>query len=279
MMNHRLPSVQKPIVGAALVALVATAGCLDDEPAGPWRDWSALRLEVEQMPLLGGSVELRLDSSGGATRFETVSEARLLGAVVAEFRTATVMDRESGRTQRFESRSKDDGRRYLFGEGDYDVEKLSADGDRDRPLADWRVTSRRQFAYPRDLGRSPLPLLDYYGMIYHLRHLDLRRSGDEALVWVATSDGPVAYRLIVAESRESIRRYRDPADRSTKESRVEELRLRVLPADPDRAAAGFLRMEGETEIWVEARSKTLLQINGRVPRIPGTVRLTLVEIG
>jgi hypothetical protein len=38
-------------------------------------------------------------------------------------------------------------------------------------------------------------------------------------------------------------------------------------------------MEGETEIWVERRSKTLLQINGRVPNVPGEVRLVLSEMG
>jgi hypothetical protein len=38
-------------------------------------------------------------------------------------------------------------------------------------------------------------------------------------------------------------------------------------------------MDGETEVWVEARSKTPLEIVGKVPRVPGTVRLVLAALG
>ncbi len=38
-------------------------------------------------------------------------------------------------------------------------------------------------------------------------------------------------------------------------------------------------MEGETEIWVEASSKTPLEIIGKVPRVPGRIQLRLVAMG
>ena len=38
-------------------------------------------------------------------------------------------------------------------------------------------------------------------------------------------------------------------------------------------------MEGETEIWVEAESKTPLEIVGKIRKVPGKVRLVLREMG
>ena len=57
-----------------------------------------------------------------------------------------------------------------------------------------------------------------------------------------------------------------------------EFRLAVVPADPG-SEEGFLKMEGEVEIWVEAETGTLLEIVGKVPRVPGKVRLVLAELG
>jgi len=38
-------------------------------------------------------------------------------------------------------------------------------------------------------------------------------------------------------------------------------------------------MEGEVEIWVEAETGTLLEIVGKVPKVPGKVKLVLDELG
>ena len=59
---------------------------------------------------------------------------------------------------------------------------------------------------------------------------------------------------------------------------AKELRLVISPGDPE-AEKGFLGMQGETEIWVEAESKTPLEIVGKIPKIPGKVRLILTEMG
>ncbi len=58
-----------------------------------------------------------------------------------------------------------------------------------------------------------------------------------------------------------------------------ELRLRIIPTDPDEAPEGFLEMEGETELWVEAVSKTPVHLSGRVPRLSERVNLVLDEMG
>ena len=56
---------------------------------------------------------------------------------------------------------------------------------------------------------------------------------------------------------------------------VDELRLRVTPEDPERSDSGFMNMEGETELWVEAHSKVPLEISGKVPKVPGRVVIRL----
>jgi hypothetical protein len=38
-------------------------------------------------------------------------------------------------------------------------------------------------------------------------------------------------------------------------------------------------MKGETQIWVEAETKTLLEIVGKVPNVPGKVKLVLSAMG
>ena len=246
---------------------------------GPWHDWEMLRLDVEAIPLLSGQVELRRHIENGRTFFETTSIARLLGAKVAEARTRSVLDEDTGRSESYESVSSRSGRRFVFGETEYSIDKLTPVDDVTAPLAEWQVESSREFPYPRNGDGDPVGVYDYYGMIRHLRDLDLNEVGDEALVHVATSDGVVGYRIVVAEMRRASREFTDAKVGSPNTLELTELRLRFLPADPDRASEGFLRMEGETEIWVESRSKTLLQINGRVPNVPGEVRLVLSEMG
>jgi hypothetical protein len=58
---------------------------------------------------------------------------------------------------------------------------------------------------------------------------------------------------------------------------VRELRLVIIPADPE-SDEGFMKMQGETEVWVEAGSKTPLEIGGRIPRV-GKIQLLLTGIG
>ena len=279
MMNQ--PRLRIQILSAmALLGVLASLACPTSLfSRGPWHDWEMLRLDVQAMPLLSGQVELHRYIEGGRTFFETTSTARLLGARVAEARTRSILDEDTGRSESYESVSSRSGRRFVFGEADYRIDKLTPAGDAEAPLDEWQIESSREFPYPEDARGNPVEVYDYYGMILHLGELDLDEVNDEVLVHVATSDGVVGYRIVVAESREAMREFVDTKDGSTNTSELTELRLRFLPADPDRAPEGFLRMEGESEIWVEQRSKTLLQINGRVPNVPGEVRLVLSEMG
>ena len=258
-----------------LVALVCASAC-DEAARGPWREWTHLRLDVEDVPLLSGTVELRVREGAGKTWFETRSVASLLGATVAEATTTSVLDASNGRSELHESRSAASGRRYVFGEHAYEVQRLSAEGNPERPLDEWSITERREFAYPPDAPRSGRGVHDYYASLYRLRELELHEPGDEVRMWVATPRGPAEYRVLATDLRPASRELRDPRSGASRTIELTELRLRILPADPARAAEGFLRSEGEIEIWVERDSKTPVELSGRVAGAP--IRLVVTEM-
>ena len=95
---------------------------------------------------------------------------------------------------------------------------------------------------------------------------------------IATSKGPKPYRVRIDETRTNNRRYRDLATGERCTITARELRLMVAPADAADGGEGFMGMKGVTEIWVEADSKTLLSISGKVPGIPGRVVLELAAM-
>ena len=258
-----------------LLALVCAAAC-NDAARGPWGRWTRLRLDVKDVPLVSGTVELRVREGDGKTRFETRSVASLLGATVAEAQTTSVLDASNGRSELHESRSAGSARRYLFGERSYEVQRLSADGDPERPLDEWSVTERREFPYPPEAPRAALDVHDYYAALFRLHELDLHGPGDEARIWVATPRGPAEYRVLATDVRSSSRELRDPRSGAIRAVELTELRLRIVPSDPARTAEGFLRTEGEIEIWVERDSKTLVELVGTVAGM--RVRLVVTEM-
>jgi hypothetical protein len=253
--------------------VLSAAACGDDpETVSPWHGWTTLRLKARSAPLMRGSVELRVSQTPEGTRLETSTRASFLGATIARSETSTLLDSTTGRPKEYKSYTKKRGREYTFGESGYKVEKLrpirSSEGD------SWEVTATREFPYPEGETR----LLDYYGMLLQLGEIGLDAPGDEIVLHVATSKGPQAYRLRVDETRTGERVFKDIATGTKMTLPAVEFRLSVVPADPD-AEEGFLKMEGEVEIWVEAETGTLLEITGKVPKVPGKVKLVLAEMG
>ena len=268
--------------GAFLLAILGVAAAArTDAPRGSdfWSSWQTLRMDARSVPFLSGTVELKITASGETATLETRTDARFFGARVARSTTSTVMDAASGRPIRYLSVSGKRARRYTFGEHGYVVEKLKRNGGRDLPVEDWPVTTRAEHAYPLDGQGRPVAVFDYYGMLVRLGDLPLEGPGDEAVVHVATSKGPRAYRVIVAERGSDERVVRDLRRGSERKLASRTLRLRILPEDPSSENEGFLKMEGEMELWVEATSKTLIHISGKAPKIPGRIRLVLAEIG
>jgi hypothetical protein len=213
------------------------------------------------------------------TRFETESSARFLGARVAMSSTVSLLDPESGRPRLHTNRSGKSARRFTFGKTGYSYEKLKTTGDATAPLDGWQVRRHDKFPYPTDASGKIIPVYDYYGMLLKLRETELFKIGDEATFYVATSKGAVAFKVTVAEIRRGTLSWLTLPDRKKTERVIGQLRLRVAPADPADDAEGFLKMEGETELWVEQKSKTVLRIGGKAPKVPGKIALVLAEIG
>jgi len=260
--------------GIAATALATTPGEKD-----PWCDWSTLRLQLKSRPFLSGKVEMRLAHDQGKTVFETHTTARFFGARVAQSRTSTIIDSATGRTERHESYSKKRGRVYVFGPDGYVVEKLRPRAGSSRSEEDWETYRRAEYAYPVGDDGAPVPVFDYYGMLLQLRRAALHEPGDEVLLFVATSDGPRPFRVQVGESSSNPQTFTDLRSGEERTLNVRMLRLRVIPADPEETDEGFLKMEGETELWVEAESKAVLVLAGNAPKIPGRIKLVLREVG
>lgn len=268
------------VVTVAAVLALGAASTIHGagEPTSPWRSWSLLRFKAKAMPLFSGRVEMHLSSKAGKVRFRTRSTARFMGARIASSETTTTLEASTGRIEQYVSRNRKRARRYLFGESGYTVEKLEPVEGPDAPLDAWEVTSKHAFDYPTGDDGSVLPVFDYYGMLLQLGRESLEQPGDEVTLQVATTRGPTPYRIRVAEARTADWTYKDPELGARRTVPLRELRLRISPADPDRADEGFLSMEGESELWVEAGSKTLLSLGGKVPKVPGRVRLVLIEM-
>jgi len=261
---------------SALLGLSVVSGtsCLDAaEERSRWHDWKTLRLEAEST-LLSGQVELRLVNASPGQRLETETRASFLGAVVATSNSTTTFD-SAGEVLEYASYSRKRGRRYSFSSDGYTVDKLRPRENADEAADPWEVSAHEEFTAPSTgNGGGKAPLFDYFGMLLHLREMKLDRPGDEEEVYVATSKGPQPYLIRVSETRATERQFTDLATGTSTTLPLRELRLTITPTDPE-AEEGFLRMVGETEIWVEAESRALLEIAGRIPRIPGTVRLVL----
>lgn len=265
---------------ACASSAIFAASCFEPTQArGPWFEWTRLRLDARSVPLLSGKVEMQVVEEVGLRRLETHTVARFLGARIADSRTETRIDPATGWTRSYVSQSKKRARRYTFGVDAYTAERLMPVNGPDAPLDRWDVTSSASFPYPEDDSGKRVPVFDYYGMLLHLRNLDLHRVGDESTIYVANSDGPAPYRIVVAEVRDGEHTVEDLGNGGERMLPARELRLRVIPADPERADEGFMNMEGETEIWVEAESKTLLMIRGKVRKVPGHVKLVLDGLG
>lgn len=278
--------ISQPSIGPAgavlflSTALLVATACSDaPQTRGRWQDWSTIRLQVDASALLSGEIEMRRTIRNEVAALETRAIASVLGQQVEDSRTVTLFD-SAGRTRRYARQSLSGGRRFVFGERSYTVEKLQLPEDSALSLDQWAVTSSREFSYPAPTASAgPTQIFDYFGMLLELRHAGLGKPGDETTLHVATAEGPRAFRIAVSESREGSRTFTDLATGDEQTVQLREFRLRITPANPEQADEGFLRMEGETEIWVEAESKTPLEISGKVPRVPVRIQLRLVAMG
>lgn len=254
---------------AALTTLVAASFVVGAETAprtaSDWPMWKLMRLKATTGVVLSGHVDIKVVPSGDETLLETTIRAKLFGMTLARTFTRSVLDPVTNLPREYLAFSTKRGRQYVFGEKGYEVKFLDPPRNPDAPVEDWKVTGSRTFTYPMaEDGSGPIPVYDYYGVILRLRTLELFEIGDERTIWVATSDGPVPYAIRAVESRQLTRKFVELPSKTKRAVDVTELMLKIIPLDPDEEQ-GFLGMKGETQVWIEQKTKTIVQISGRAP--------------
>lgn len=269
------------LAAGALLAL----GCLGQADEGDvWRDWSRLELKARAFPLTG-RVQMTMARDDGGDVFETHTIARVFGVKIADSNTTSVLDPTTGATRSYTSRSSKRARRFVFDAGGYSATKFKPGAGEDGAVQGtgefegWHVVEERRFERPVDESGAALPIYDYYGMLMRLASEPLHETGDEVTLWVATNDGPMPYTIRIGEAARDEFEWTDAVTGEERRETLHAFRLRIQPADPENADEGFLDMEGETELWVEAGSKTLLHLSGKVPKVPGRVELSLDTLG
>ncbi len=263
----------------ALIVGVPTSGG-PAEAADPgrrmWRTWTELELKAGAALFLTGRVALSDRTTGDARTIATSTRARFLGATIARSETETRIDAKTGRTLSFVEIQPRRARRYTFGPESYRVEKLKpGEAGAEAPLERWDVVWSAEYPFAGGPTCGDAPIYDVFSLLLRLGELPLDRRDADCAVWVATSDGPQAYRIRLGARERAVRRIAVGPDARPRDVPVDEAVLLVDAVDPEKADETFLGMKGETEIRVEADSRTLLGIEGKVPGVPGRVVLAV----
>lgn len=277
-------------------------------------NWSRLRYTTNKLLIFSGDLTMTRSVSGDRTTVRTDSQARLFGSPFVESWSLSTMDRKTGRPLEFlDVRPGKKAERWRFMDDAVEHAVLKPHQGRDKdPVERWKVMKTEVLkgvdpqapvkpagssATEREVspvsmtgpasegseGGSRAPsaaassrwIHDYISMIVRLKDLPLTKVGDEATVRVMTSRGPAPMRVRVGESRTTRRTIADLATGKSTRVEMNELRLRVTPlAGSSSDTRGFLNMEGETELWVDAATRTLTEISGNVPKVPGRVVIT-----
>ena len=287
---------------AVLLTALALAPWLAPRAArggtSPLEGWTRLRYTTNKLVVFSGELSMERTQSGDKTTVRTESRAKLFGSQLVDTWSVSTMDRKSGKPQSFlDVRPRKKAERYTFGETGILRETLKPRKDApEEPFEKWRVSKKETLPLEAKSATSPASVTtttppaggasqtsepsrwvhDYIAMIVRLHDLPLRKTGDEATVRVLTSKGAVPMRVRVSEERNVSRDLKDLVSGKTTSVSFHELRLRVTPlAGSPSETRGFMNMEGETELWVDADTRTLLEISGEVPKVPGRVVITM----
>jgi len=243
--------------------------------AGFLQDWNVLRFETGPYFMFTAVVELRRTVQSGFLLLETTTTGRRAGSRPVENRTRTTIELASGRLVETCKLSRAKCTRYRYEDGRYVVEFLAA-AETFEECAAGTVRSSRTFTLPLGgAGRGPVQAMDFAAMVYGLTRQPLHATGDTTTQWLTTSTGPREVRISVAEERSSRRTCRDLDLRRYRTVNTRELLVRITPVDREPRRTGFMGLMGPTSIWIDADTRTPLEVDGRLPNLPGHLELDL----
>ena len=270
---------------AALTAFPPYVPAAAAAEGSPLEGWTRLRYTTAKLIVFSGELTMNRSVSGEKTIVRTDSRANLFGAPFVNTWSVSSMDRKSGRPlEFFDVRPKKKADRYTFGAGGILHETLKPrKNSPNEPMEQWRISKKQTLPVvtgaQKTSGTSADAsswVHDYISMIVRLHDLPLRKVGDEATVRVLTSKGAVPMEIRVSQERDVRRQIADLATGKKATINFHELRLRVKPlAGTASETKGFLNMEGETELWVDAATRTVTEISGEIPKVPGRVDIEI----
>ncbi|MDH3626262.1 MAG: hypothetical protein OES25_01230 [Acidobacteriota bacterium] len=271
-MTHRI--VASVFLSMALLG-ASVAGETDKNP--PWGKWREIELTARGGAFLSGRVDIERTGTSKPSEIRMRTVARFFGARVADSESTTTLQRRTGLPQRSVRRSRKRAAIYQFDPRGYRVKKLKPERGSHRPLSEWTTYRNKRFEFPVDAEGHPLRAHNFPSMLIGLGRQPLHDVGDEVRVLVATGDGPRYFTVTVVEREILDRQFAVDTGRDQRSKKKEwstsALRLNIVPEDE--TAEGLLNMQGETEVWVEAESRTLLHISGDVPKMGRRLRLGL----
>ena len=77
------------------------------------------------------------------------------------------------------------------------------------------------------------------------------------------------------EERTYRRTCRDLDSRRYRTTNARELLLQIRPVDREPREQGFMGLIGPTSIWIDAETRTPVEVDGRLPNLPGHLELDL----
>ncbi len=243
--------------------------------SGFLQDWNMLRFETGPYFMFTAAVEMRRTLGAGLLQLETNAIGRRAGFQPVENRTRTTVEVAGGGMVETCKLSRTRCTRYRYENGLYVVESLPP-ADSFEQAAAGQVQSSRSFTLPLDVsGRGPVQALDFAALVYGLSLQPLYAPGDTATQWLATSTGPRQMRIHVAEERDYRRTCRDMDLKRYRTVNTCELLLRITPTDKEPQTTAFMGLMGPMSIWIDAETRVPLELDGRLPNLPGHLELDL----
>ncbi|MBD3868987.1 MAG: hypothetical protein IFK94_12745 [Acidobacteria bacterium] len=238
-------------------------------------DWNVLRFETGPYFMFTASAELRRTVQNGLLLLDTSTIGRRAGSRPLENRTRTTIDLSSGGIVETCKLARTKCIRYRYKNGCYVVEFLPF-ADSFEEAAAGTVRSSVSYSLPLDeAGRGPVQIVDFAALVYGLSRQPLYALGDTTTQWLATSTGPREVQIRVAEERKIRRTCRDLDLKRYRTVQTRELLVRVTPADQELGPTGFMGLMGPTAIWIDADTRTPVEVDGRLPNLPGHLELDL----
>jgi hypothetical protein len=244
-----------------------------------WKSWTTLKFTTHPYLLFTAGVEIRRREGAGLLALDTATSSHATGNSPQVNRTRTTVDQTTGRLIETWKISDSGCTRFLYSEDHVTVEVLAPKETPESTAEAADVLSRWKYPIPLDptSGRSS-KILDFAALILQLPNEPLFAVGQSTHHWLATSTGPQEVKVQVIQERNNVRTCQDMRVDKQRTLQTKELLLKISDRGVEPENKQLVGMAGPVWIWVEAESRTPLELDGRLPHLKGHLELGLSGI-